>query len=113
MGRRIPRSDAVRVINGSFAWIDHRLIRDGHLERMTLEEIALYLFLALVADRNGVSFYRKDVISNKLGIDWPQFETAKRRLLEKGLIAFEPYRAGQVDGFYQVLPIPDSQELGK
>lgn len=106
MQRRVPRPDRIRKIDGSFAWIDHRLIRNGHLERMTLEEIALYLFLVLVADRSGVSFYRKDVISNKLGLDWDQFETAKRRLIDKGLIDFESYRPGQVDGFYQVLPVP-------
>jgi hypothetical protein len=72
---------------------------------MNLFDMALYVFLALAADRNGVSFYRKDVISRKLGVDWSQFETAKARLLERGLIAFKPFRPGEVDGFYQVLPI--------
>jgi hypothetical protein len=110
MQRRVPRPDQIRTINGSFAWIDHRLIRNGHLEGMSLEEIALYVFLVLAADRSGVSFYRKDVISNKLGIDWDRFEFAKKRLIEKRLIAFEPFRPGQVDGFFQVLGVPEPKQ---
>jgi hypothetical protein len=68
--------------------------------------MAVYLFLVIVADANGVSFYRKDLISKRLGIDWDQFEGAKARLLERGFIAFRPFTAGDVDGFYQVLPVP-------
>jgi hypothetical protein len=53
-----------------------------------------------------VSFYRKDVISKRLGIDWSQFEESKARLLERELIAFRPFTPRDVDGFYQVLPVP-------
>lgn len=102
----IPDPARIRKIHGSFAWVDHRLLREGHLERMTLCDVAVYVFLVLVADKNGISFYRKDVISKKLGIDWSQFETAKARLLERGMIAFRPFTKGDVDGFYQVLPLP-------
>ncbi len=57
----IPQPTRVRKIERSFAWIDHRLLRNGYLEIMTHHDQALYLFLALVADRHGVSFYRKEV----------------------------------------------------
>jgi hypothetical protein len=102
----VPEPTRVRRIEGSFGWLDHRLLREGHLERMCLFDIALYVFLVLAADRNGVSFYRKDVISRKLGIDWSQFETAKARLLERGLVAFKPFSPREIDGFYQVLALP-------
>ena len=102
----VPAPERIRRIQGSFAWLDHRLLREGHLERMSLADIAVYLFLILVADRNGVSFYRKDVISKRLGLDWGDFEESKARLLERGLIAFRPFAAGDVDGFYQILPVP-------
>jgi len=36
--RIVPRPDVVRRINGSFGWIDHRLLRDKHIERLTLED---------------------------------------------------------------------------
>ena len=102
----VPDPSRVRRIAGGFGWIDHRLLREGHLERLTFFDIALYLFLVIVANRDGVSWYRKDVISKKVGMDWSQFETAKARLLERGLIAFKPFAPREVDGFYQVLPLP-------
>jgi hypothetical protein len=102
----VPAPGRVRRIQGSFAWLDHRLLREGHLERMTLTDLAVYVFLVLVADRTGTSFYRKDVACRKLGIDWSQFEESKARLLERGLIAFRPFSPRDVDGFYQVLPLP-------
>jgi len=102
----VPAPDRIRRIQGSFAWMDHRILREGHLERMTLTDLAVYVFLVLVADRTGTSFYRKDVACRKLGIDWGAFEESKARLLERGLIAFRPFTARDVDGFYQVLPVP-------
>lgn len=102
----VPEPQRVRRIEGSFGWLDHRLLRDGHLEGMTLTDLAVYVFLVLVADRNGVSFYRKDLISRKLDIEWSDFEEAKRRLIERGLIAFRRFSPHEVDGFYQVLPLP-------
>jgi hypothetical protein len=102
----VPAPDRIRRIQGSFAWLDHRLLREGHVEQMTLADLAVYVFLVLVADRTGTSFYRKDVACRKLGIDWGEFEESKARLLERGLIAFRPFAPGDVDGFYQVLAVP-------
>lgn len=102
----VPDPGRIRRIQGSFAWIDHRLVRDGHFDRLSLVDMAVYFFLVIVADANGVSFYRKDLISKRLGIDWDQFEEAKARLLERRFIAFRPFTSGDVDGFYQVLPVP-------
>jgi len=102
----VPAPDRVRQIQGSFAWLDHRLLREGHVERMSLHDLAVYVFLVLAADRTGTSFYRKDVVCRKLGIDWSEFEESKARLLERGFIAFRPFSPHEVDGFYQVLPVP-------
>jgi len=101
----IPQPQRVRRIEKSFAWIDHRLLRNGFLEVMTHEDQALYLFLALAADRQGVSFYRKEKICDVLGLDFGPFEVARDRLLHLGLIAFQPYSAFTPNGFYQVLPV--------
>jgi hypothetical protein len=95
----------VRRIEKSFAWIDHRLLRNGFLQVMTHQDQALYLFLVLVADRHGVSFYRKEKICDALGLDWVQFEIARDRLIDFKLIAFEPYSAFTPNGYYQVLPV--------
>jgi hypothetical protein len=106
----VPVPDRVRRIEGSFGWLDHRLARQGYLERMTLPELAVYVFLVLAADRNGVSFYRKESIAQRLGIAWSEVDEAKARLLDKGLIAFRPFSAHEVDGFFQVLPLPESPD---
>ena len=87
----LPQPQRVRRIEKSFAWIDHRLLRNGFLPVMTHEDQSLYLFLVLAADRNGVSFYRKEKICECLGLDFQQFEVAKDRLVGLKLIAFQPY----------------------
>ncbi|MHC4092111.1 MAG: hypothetical protein ACYSVY_17880 [Planctomycetota bacterium] len=103
----IPQSRHVRRIEKSFAWIDHRLLRNGYLEVMTHHDQVLYLFLALVADRHGVSFYRKEKICDCLALEFGEFEVARDRLINLGLIAFEPYSALTPNGYYQVLPVGD------
>ena len=101
----IPQPQKIRKIKGSFAWIDHRLVRNGYLQVMTHDDMVLYLFLILVADRNGVSFYRKEKICDAVSLDFGQFEIAKDRLINMKLIAFESYSAISPNGYYQVLPI--------
>ena len=102
---RIPQPQRVRKIEHSFAWIDHRLLREGYLGVMGHHEQALYLFLALAADRNGVSFYRKEKIAEAIGLDDGQFQVARDRLIELGLVAFQPYTVLSPNGFYQLLPV--------
>jgi len=101
----IPQPQRVRRITHSFAWIDHRLLRSGFMQVMTHQDQSLYLFLNLVADRNGVSFYRKEKICDLLDLDFGQFEVARDRLIHLGLVAFTPYSALTVNGFHQVLPV--------
>jgi len=101
----IPQPQKIRKIESSFAWVDHRLVRNGYLQVMTNDDTVLYLFLVLAADRNGVSFYRKEKICNAVSLDFSQFEIAKDRLINMKLIAFENYSALSPNGYYQVLPI--------
>lgn len=103
----VPVPDRIRKIDGSFAWLDHRLRRDGHLERLTREDICLYVFLVLAADRDGVSYYRKEKMCQALGVSWEQFEIARERLIERNYIAFASYRPGDINGYHQVLPLPE------
>jgi hypothetical protein len=103
----VPRPDLVRRVPKGFGWIDHRLRRDGFLAQLTLEDLALYVFLVLAAGPDGVSWYRKEKISDALGLSWAQFDQARQRLLERGLIAFAPFGPNDTNGFYQVLPLPE------
>ena len=101
----IPQPKNIRNIKGSFAWIDHRLMRNGFLKVMIHDDMVLYLFLILAADRNGVSFYRKEKICEAVSLDYSQFEIAKDRLINMKLIAFEGYSVLSPNGYYQILPI--------
>ena len=101
----IPQPKNVRKINGSFAWVDHRLLQKGYLAVMTHQDQVLYLFLVLAADRNGVSFYRKEKICDLLSLDFQQFEIARDRLIDLKLITYQPYSVLSPNGYYQVLPI--------
>jgi hypothetical protein len=101
----VPDPKRLRRIQGSFAWIDHRLLRNGFLAVMTTQEQSLYLFLTLAADRNGVSFYRQECISDLLGLDAQAFTVARDRLVELGLLLFDPYSVTSPNGFYQLLPV--------
>lgn len=94
--RRVPRS---------FAWIDHRLRSEGILERLRPEDLGLYLFLALAADRNGLSCWRLDRIERAVPFDRHTLWDAREHLCKLDLIAFRPWRTGDPDGSYQVLSV--------
>ena len=68
----IPQPQRVRRIENSFAWIDHRLLRNGYIEVMTHHDQALYLFLALVADRHGAQL--KQLLWTRVHPIWPEYE---------------------------------------
>jgi hypothetical protein len=90
----------VRAINGqSFAFIPHRFLRDGFLSSLSREELSLYLFLLLAADRSGVSFYGYDAICSILRMPLEQYIEARNGLIAKDLIAFDGTR-------FQVLSLP-------
>jgi hypothetical protein len=92
-------NNRVRKINGSFAFIEHRFLRHGFWASLSHEELLLYLFLVLVADRDGLSFYPYDKICSLLTIDIDAYILARNSLIDKDLLAF--------DGtFFQVLSLP-------
>lgn len=103
--------ERVRKISGSFAFIEHRFLRDGFLVSLNHHEMLLYFFLILAADRYGLSFYGYDKICSLLRITLEDYLEARNRLVEKDLIAF----SGQL---FQVLSLPGQpvirvQELPK
>ena len=90
----------VRKIKGSFAFIEHRFLRDGFWSHLDHHELMLYFFLVMVGDRNGISFYCYDRICTLLGMSVDDYILARNALIEKDLIAFD----GRV---FQVLSLPE------
>ena len=104
----VPRPDRVRRLDGiAFGWIDATLHRAGWLQALTPTALATYTFLCLVADREGVSFYRRAKIGRELGLDDQEVASALARLIELDLVAYRPFRDGAADGFHQVLSLPE------
>ena len=91
--------DRVRRIAGSFAFIEHRFLRSGFFSVLTHHELLLYVFLVLVADRNGLSYYSYDKICILLKITLDDYIIARDGLIGKDLIAFNGH-------LFQVLSLP-------
>jgi hypothetical protein len=90
----------VRRIDGGFAFLPHRFLRDGFLSALDRDELALYVFLLLGGNREGVSFYRYDAICSLLALTLDDYIAARNALIRKDLVAFDGTR-------FQVLSLPD------
>jgi hypothetical protein len=97
--KKLLQPNRVRRIDGGFSFIPHRFLTDGFLASLSQMEILLYLFLVLVSDRYGLSFYSYDAICTLLQISLDQYIEARDSLIRKDLVAF--------DGtLFQVLELP-------
>jgi len=77
--RRIPQQ---------FSWVDHRLVRDGHLAGRSTEALALYLFLVTVADADGLSWYSDTALCRVLSWELPTLQQARIELRCADLVAY-------------------------
>ena len=81
--------DRIRTVPKQFSWIDHRLVRDRHIEKCTHHAAALYLFLVTVGDAKGLSYYGDKSISKRLSMDQNTLDHARANLIHAGLIAWQ------------------------
>jgi hypothetical protein len=95
----------IRVLPPSYAWIDRRLRQHGLLTSLSTDELSLYVFLVLAADRDGLSCWRIDRMERELPADVGSLKTARSGLVKKDLIAFFPWSSRSINGTYQVLSI--------
>ncbi len=99
IAKKIINPERVRHIEGGFSFIPHRFITDGFLAFLTQKELLLYLFLVLVSDRYGLSFYSYDSICSLLQLTIDQYIEARNGLMEKDMVSFD----GTI---FQVLDLP-------
>ena len=90
----------IRKITASFAFIEHRFLRDGFWSTLDQHQLLLYVFLIIVADRNGLSYYSYDKICILLKITVDDYIVARDALIQKDLIGFDGH-------LFQVLSLPD------
>lgn len=96
--KHLIRSDRLRVVPPQFSWVDHRLVREGHIAKVSCEALALYLFLVTVADSEGLSFWSDRSIVRRLHLNESWLKTARAELVDAELIAHE-------SPLYQVLSL--------
>lgn len=103
--KKILNPDRIRQIQGGFSFVPHRFVTDGFLATLGQRELLLYLFLVIVSDRYGLSFYGYDRICNLLELCLEEYVHARDRLIEMDLIAFD----GTI---FQVLELPPTSCRG-
>ena len=87
--KKIINPDRIRGIKGGFSFIPHRFVTDGFLSSLAPTQLLLYLFLVLVSDRYGLSYYAYDSICSLLQLTLDDYIQARDGLLKKDLIAFD------------------------
>ncbi len=96
----------IRKVPEQFSWIDHRLVRDRYLDRISRNGAALYLFLITVSDACGLSYYGDQSIEKRLGMSAVELSEARNSLVRQRLIAWQK-------PLYQVLALePRREETG-
>ena len=79
----------LRQLPPQFSWIDQRLVREQHIDRLSHGAAALYLFLSTVADKNGLSYYLDRSLCRRLQMQSPQLASARAELVGADLIAYQ------------------------
>jgi hypothetical protein len=103
--KRVLCRERLRRVPPQFNWIDHRLVRDKHIGRVSAQALALYLFLVTVADAEGLSYYSDLSVSRLLPLDEPALQRARQELIAAQLVAYQR-------PLYQVLALdPPRQAL--
>jgi hypothetical protein len=72
-----------------WSWVDRRFLRE-HADRLSRDAILLYLFLASVGDRYGLSFYGEHTLAARLRLSPSALAQAREELLSFDLIAHQP-----------------------
>ena len=90
--------ERLRHVPRQFSWIDHRLVRDRHIQGRSCAALALYLLLCTVADAQGASYYSDEAVGTLLSLSAAQVREARSELIGAGLIAYRR-------PFYQVLSL--------
>lgn len=101
--KEIVNPGRLRRMPEGFGWVDHRLVRKGYVKERSREALALYLFLVIVGDADGVSYYSQESLCSHLNFSHTELASSRKELCNAELIAYRK-------PFYQVLDLPPTQE---
>lgn len=76
----------------SYSIVDHELLHGGYLRRLSHQAMALYLFLVVVGNREGRSFYGEATIAGILRFTAAELRHSIQELAGSGLVEYRrPY----------------------
>ena len=88
-----------------FSWTDRRFLRD-FAASLSGDAVFLYLLLAAVSDKHGLSFYSDTTLATRLRVSEPTIVTSRQELLDANLIAHQA-------PLTQVLSLPSAKQKPK
>ena len=86
-----------------FGAVDRQLVYQKHIRRMSLEQIALYVFLQCVGDAEGLSFYSDERICEYLHFSLNGLWKSREGLVQRGFLLYSR-------PIYQLLDLPQPLE---
>ena len=89
MCKKVLCRERLRRVPEHYSWVDHRLVREGHIRRVGPEALALYLLLVTVGDAEGLSYYAEGTSARLLSLSAAEVGQAREQLVSAGLIAYE------------------------
>ena len=99
MNKKLLVPERLRQLPSQFSWIDQQLVRGRHLRDCDHSAWALYLFLATVADSQGLSYYSDASVCRWLESDLAVLQVMRQQLITAGLLAYQK-------PLYQLLALP-------
>jgi len=87
--KRIICPERLRHVPRQFSWLDHRLVRDGHITGVSHEARSLYLLLVTVSDADGLSYYSDEAVCRLLCMESAVLSRARKDLKDVELIAYK------------------------
>jgi len=72
----------------SYSIVDHYLLHGGYLSRLGHKSLVLYLFLVVVGNSDGRSFYSADTVSKILRMTVEEVNLAMDELIREQLIKY-------------------------
>ena len=89
MEKRVLAPDRLRRVPRQFSWIDQRLLWDRHFKRCSVSAWGLYLFLLVVGDARGLSYYSDASVCGWLSVSGEELAELRHELLTAGVIAYQ------------------------
>jgi hypothetical protein len=98
MNQAVETARGARKLPRRYGIIDQRIVSEGYLKSLPAEAVSLYVFLCVVADRIGRSWYSDGRLITL--IRTASLANARQALIDAKLICWEP-------PVYTVLEVPE------